>query len=436
MSRPDGVLTGSVAAGRRRVVDTVVSMPAWAAVLLLWAVGRLLSTMWLMVAYPLMSRVQPDNALWGNDHGFTAFLTSWDGQYYEAISLHGYPSVLPLDATGHVAQNAWAFLPAFPFTIRLLTVSTGLPFTIGGPAVAIIAGLIATFLLHRLVQDHAGDTAALWAVFFFTCGPLSFLLQVGYAETAFLALTFGALLAMERRRYGLLTVLGIVASFTRPGALAIPPDPRRHRARPVRRGPSLRRPQPRRVPRPRAGPGRGRRTRDGRRRSRVAGHRRLGHRSPRCVPGDRDVLVGELHRPGALRPAVAVVPDHREVARCGRCAHGRRAARALPGVVGAPVDSEARDDHARVRRRVRALRVRRVAADGVDPAAAHAARAADGLAGTRRETGDALDPRRRGAGPATGVRRGALAARAALTVPGAPARAPARAAAARADPHG
>ncbi|PZE95964.1 hypothetical protein [Curtobacterium sp. MCBD17_008] len=222
MSRLDGVLTGSVAAGRRRVVDTVVSLPAWSAVLLLWTVGRLVSTMWLMVVYPLVSRVQPDNAIWGNDHGFTAFLTSWDGQYYEAISLHGYPSVLPIDATGHVAQNAWAFLPAFPFTIRLLTVSTGLPFTIGAPTVAIVAGLVATFLLHRLVQEHAGATAALWAVFFFTCGPLSFLLQVGYAETAFLALTFGALLAMERRRYGLLTVLGVVAAFTRPGALAIP----------------------------------------------------------------------------------------------------------------------------------------------------------------------------------------------------------------------
>jgi hypothetical protein len=202
MSRLDGVLTGSVAAGHRRAVDAVLALPAWAAVLVLWTVGRLVSTMWLMVVYPLVSRVQPDNAIWGNDHGFTAFLTSWDGQYYEAISLHGYPSALPLDATGHVAQNAWAFLPAFPFTIRLLTVSTGLPFTI--------------------VQGHAGNAAALWAVFFFTCGPLSFLLQVGYAETAFLALTFGALLAMERRRYGLLTVLGVVASFTRPGALAIP----------------------------------------------------------------------------------------------------------------------------------------------------------------------------------------------------------------------
>jgi hypothetical protein len=222
MSRLDGVLTGSVAAGHRRAVDAVLALPAWAAVLVLWTVGRLVSTMWLMVVYPLVSRVQPENAIWGNDHGFTAFLTSWDGQYYEAISLHGYPSVLPLDATGHVAQNAWAFLPAFPFTIRLLTVSTGLPFTIGAPAVAVVAGLVATFLLHRLVQEHAGNAAALWAVFFFTCGPLSFLLQVGYAETAFLALTFGALLAMERRRYGLLTVLGVVAAFTRPGALAIP----------------------------------------------------------------------------------------------------------------------------------------------------------------------------------------------------------------------
>lgn len=222
MSRTEGVLTGPATAARRRVVDSVTSLPGWAAVLVIWTVGRLLSTFWLTLAYPLVGRAQPENAIWGNDHGFTAFLVSWDGQYYESISLHGYPSVLPLDATGHVAQNAWAFLPAFPFTIRLLTVSTGLPFTIGAPLVSIVAGLVAALLLHRLVSEHAGRTAALWAVFFFTCGPLSFLLQVGYAETAFLALTFGALLAMERQRYGLLTVLGSVAAFTRPGALAIP----------------------------------------------------------------------------------------------------------------------------------------------------------------------------------------------------------------------
>jgi hypothetical protein len=224
VSRLDGagLATGTIATGRRRALDTVTSLPAWAAVLLVWTGGRVLSTLWLALAYPLIGRALPENAIWGNEHGFLAFLVAWDGQYYEQISLHGYPDVLPLDASGHVAQNAWAFLPAFPFTIRALTASTGLPFEVGAPLVAVAAGLLAAYLLHRLVRDRAGDAAAMWAVFFFTCGPLSFLLQVGYAESMFLALSFGALLALERRRYGLLTLLGVVAAFTRPGALAIP----------------------------------------------------------------------------------------------------------------------------------------------------------------------------------------------------------------------
>ncbi|WP_083403157.1 hypothetical protein [Curtobacterium sp. MCBA15_016] len=222
MSRLDGTLTESIASGRRRVLDLATALPAWAAVLLVWTGGRIVSTLWLALAFPLIGRALPENAIWGNDHGFLNFLTAWDGQYYEQISVHGYPTTLPLDAAGHVAQNAWAFLPAFPFTIRMLTASTGVPFDVGAPAIALLAGLLATYLLHRLVRDRAGSAAAMWAVFFFTCGPLSFLLQVGYAESMFLALVFGALLALDRRRYGLLTVLGVVAAFTRPGALAIP----------------------------------------------------------------------------------------------------------------------------------------------------------------------------------------------------------------------
>lgn len=222
MTRLDGTLTESIASGRRRVLDVATSLPAWAAVLLVWTGGRVISTFWLALAFPLVGRAMPENAIWGNGHGFLNFLTAWDGQYYEQISVHGYPTTLPLDTTGNVAQNAWAFLPAFPFTIRMLTASTGVPFDVGAPAVAVVAGLIATYLLHRLVRDRAGSAAAMWSVFFFTCGPLSFLLQVGYAESMFLALVFGALLALERRRYGLLTVLGVVAAFTRPGALALP----------------------------------------------------------------------------------------------------------------------------------------------------------------------------------------------------------------------
>jgi hypothetical protein len=206
----------------RYVGAAVTSLPAWAAVITIWVAGRLLSTFWLAVAWPLIGQHQPANAIKSNDHGFFSFLTSWDGQYYNEISVHGYPSTLPVDSLGHTLQNAWAFLPAFPFTIRMLTASTGMPFSVGAPLVATIAGLVAAAFLYVLVRDHAGHRQALWAVFFFCVGPLSFLLEVGYAESMFLALTFAALVAMERRQYGVLTLLGVIAAFTRPGALAIP----------------------------------------------------------------------------------------------------------------------------------------------------------------------------------------------------------------------
>ncbi|WP_066521460.1 mannosyltransferase family protein [Curtobacterium ammoniigenes] len=208
--------------GIRRLAELVQSMPGWAAVLSIWGAGRAVSTLWLAAVWPLIGRDQPAGAIRGNDHGFLSFLTSWDGQYYEQISVHGYPTVLPIDGAGHVLPNAWAFLPAFPFVVRMLTASTGLPFQFGAPLVATVAGLLAAALLYLVVRERGGRSAALWATLFFCIGPISFLLEVGYAESMFLALVFGSLLAIQRRQYGVLAILGIVAAFTRPGGLAIP----------------------------------------------------------------------------------------------------------------------------------------------------------------------------------------------------------------------
>ena len=205
-----------------RIAELVQSLPTWAAVLTIWGAGRAISTLWLAAVWPLIGRDQPAMAIRSNDHGFLSFLTSWDGQYYEQISVHGYPTVLPMDGAGHVLPNAWAFLPAFPFTVRMLTASTGLPFRFGAPLLATVAGLMAAGLLYAIVRERGGRSAALWATLFFCIGPLSFLLEVGYAESMFLALVFGALFAIQQRRYGLLTMLGVVAAFTRPGGLALP----------------------------------------------------------------------------------------------------------------------------------------------------------------------------------------------------------------------
>ncbi|WNY34897.1 hypothetical protein Q9Q99_07370 [Curtobacterium flaccumfaciens] len=417
MSRTDsaGVLAGRWSAGRRRALDTVTSLPAWAAVLLVWTGGRVLSTLWLALAYPLIGRALPDNAIWGNEHGFGAFLVAWDGQYYEQISLHGYPDALPLDAAGNVAQNAWAFLPAFPFTIRALTASTGVPFDLGAPLVAIVAGLLATFLLHRLVRDRAGHAAAMWAVFFFSCGPLSFLLQVGYAESMFLVLSFGALLALERRRYALLTALGVAAAFTRPGALAIPlvlgvvalvrwVRARRETGRVFERFPLREQ-----VGVVAAGL------------TMVAAGLAWPVIASHVTGTPNAYLETEMSWWVNFIGRVDFVPltpwflIAGPLARRGRDPDRGVPARRVPDLAAPEVDAPARTHDGAVLGRVRAVRLRGVVADGLDPAAAHAARAAVRVARAGREALDAVDARVRGVGGAAGAGRGALVARPAVS---------------------
>jgi hypothetical protein len=87
--------------------------------------------------------------------------------------------------------------------------------------VATLAGAGACVLLWRLVRAVSDDRRATRATVLFAFAPTGFLLQVAYAESTFLLLLFGALLALVRRRYWLVLPLGLVAAFTKPGVLAL-----------------------------------------------------------------------------------------------------------------------------------------------------------------------------------------------------------------------
>ena len=54
--------------------------------------------------------------------GTLQFATIWDGQWYWVINAGGYPSEIPRTDDGHAQENAWAFMPAYPFLLRLFTV--------------------------------------------------------------------------------------------------------------------------------------------------------------------------------------------------------------------------------------------------------------------------------------------------------------------------
>ncbi len=168
------------------------------------------SPAWLF-ADPIGQPTQPD---------FFTFSGLWDGEYYRYIAAHGYPVVLPHNPDGSVASNPWAFLPAYAYLVAGLSLGNPAAFFVVGTVVSMLFGAAATILLQAVVREASGETAGRFAALVFAFGPLSYLLQVTYAESMFLCFVFAAILLLQRRRYWLMTGALVVAAFTRPGEVS------------------------------------------------------------------------------------------------------------------------------------------------------------------------------------------------------------------------
>ena len=69
--------------------------------------------------------------------------------------------------------------------MRGVSALTGLDFYVAGTLVATAFGAGAALMLYRLLAPRVGVHSAFWAVALFCFGPLSFVLQVAYAESLF-----------------------------------------------------------------------------------------------------------------------------------------------------------------------------------------------------------------------------------------------------------
>jgi hypothetical protein len=197
------------------------AVPYWAVLLVGYAISRVVTSALLAAAYWLATSQGWSIAHFDGNPGFMGYLQSWDGLDYRQVALHGYPTQLPHDASGAVLKNPWAFLPAYPLVVRAFMFVSGLDFEVAGVIVAATFGLAATFALHRLLLPRFGGTTALWGALFFCFGPLSFVLQVTYAESMFLFFMFASLALMMSRRYALMIPFAVVAAFAHPGAIAL-----------------------------------------------------------------------------------------------------------------------------------------------------------------------------------------------------------------------
>ncbi len=196
-----------------RAAAYLAARPALA-VAAIYLAARIVTTIFLVIGAEIASRHT------GGDVTIGTLSMRWDGQWYWLVGVQGYPTELPLDGSGNVTQNAWAFMPLYPFVSRLLSFVFAGQYPLAAVAVAIVAGYLASLALFHLLRAHIDAPASLWAVALFAAGPLAALFQMGYAESLFLLWLFLALLMLQRRRFGWLYLLLPLMAFTRPGILA------------------------------------------------------------------------------------------------------------------------------------------------------------------------------------------------------------------------
>ncbi|QNO38254.1 hypothetical protein H4J02_04300 [Protaetiibacter sp. SSC-01] len=205
-------------AQRRLILPALVRWrltPWWGRVLVVFALSRVVTTAIMLWGAGEQARTTGASPL-----DYATFASNWDGQWYWLIAVAGYPSELPVDASGHVMQNAWAFMPAYPLLLGVFA-RLGFPFPPLAVLLSLAAGACAALLFERLLRGNGfSPGSALFGVVLLCTAPLSPMFQVAYAEAAGLALLFLALLLVQRRLFWTLVPVVILMSLTRPSGLA------------------------------------------------------------------------------------------------------------------------------------------------------------------------------------------------------------------------
>ncbi|WP_240977240.1 hypothetical protein [Planctomonas sp. JC2975] len=190
--------------------------PWWVKVIVVYLAARVISTVMILV----LAGVQGPNPWTGAQPGYFDYASIWDGRWYDIVAETGYPSTLPIGADGTVQQNAWAFLPAYPFLVRIVMTITFLPWSPAAVLVSFGFGLGAALVFNRLMALKLPGSTSLFATVLFCVAPTTPLFQLAYAESMYIFLLLLSLYLLLRRKYWWMIAPVILMAFTRPSGLA------------------------------------------------------------------------------------------------------------------------------------------------------------------------------------------------------------------------
>ena len=183
---------------------------------LVYAGARVLTT----IALALTATQLTPQSRAGANPDFFSYSALWDGYWYWYIAAVGYPTELPLDAAGHVAENQWAFMPAYPYFVSILSALTGAWWPIAAFVVSLLFGFAAALMVYKLFRLRLDEDQSFFGVVLFSVSPLSFIFQMAYAEAMHTFLLALALYLLLRRKWGWLFPVTAVMAVTRPSGLA------------------------------------------------------------------------------------------------------------------------------------------------------------------------------------------------------------------------
>ncbi len=136
-----------------------------------------------------------------------ALLTSWDqwdALDYLRIAQYGY---LPFD---------FAFFPLFPFLIACISHVLGSwSYLLVGTLISNFALLGVLFVIYRLAVDAVGDEISQRTLLYLCIFPTALFFFAAYNESLYLLFIASAFLAMQRQRWWLAGLCGLLASLTR-----------------------------------------------------------------------------------------------------------------------------------------------------------------------------------------------------------------------------
>lgn len=193
---------------RPSLLERLEGLPGWLVALGILLLSRAFSAAVIVVAW--VFKVPPTPF-----EGWPAPFSMWDGQWYVWIAGHGYHAEAVARTPYGPGYHDFAFFPAWPMLVRLVSLDGRLPLDAVAPILANVLFLVAGIAIWTILDRIAGRRHGLWGLALFAFSPAAFVFSIAYSEPLFLVVASWFFIAAERRHTGRAVILAAVGQLTR-----------------------------------------------------------------------------------------------------------------------------------------------------------------------------------------------------------------------------